>query len=268
MNIKTVFSLLCLSIFFQTNAQNSIVNDTIDIPKGSFITTDNLENLFVITPTNDLIKYDKDGNKLATANFKVLGNISSVDASNPFEIYVFYRDQNRIVFLDNLLNLRGECDMESIGVSQIACIARSFDNQIWLFDAADQKLKKYSKDLKLISESAPWNTLTIQNSINPIQIKDISNAVLILNNNQVLEFDIFANFSRIKLSDTLQNFQFVGNKIVFFKNGKAYAYQPQSFTLKSLDIILPEKCKGFRLEKERLYILEDEYVILQTFSEK
>lgn len=158
--------------------------------------------------------------------------------------------------------------MESIGVSQIACVARSFDNQIWLFDAADQKLKKYSKDLKLISESAPWNTLSIQNSINPVQIKDISNGVLILNNNQVLEFDIFANFSRIKLSDTLQNFQYVGNKIVFFKNGNAYAYQPQSFTLNALDIILPEKCKGFRLEKERLYILEDEYVILQNFSEK
>lgn len=268
MSIKTVFSLIFLSVFFQSNAQNSIVNDSIDIPKGSFITTDNLENLFVITPTNDIIKYDKEGNKLATANFKVLGNISSVDASNPFEIYVFYRDQNRIIFLDNLLNLRGECDMESIGVSQIACVARSFDNQIWLFDAADQKLKKYSKDLKLISESAPWNTLSIQNSINPVQIKDISNGVLILNNNQVLEFDIFANFSRIKLSDTLQNFQFVGNKIVFFKNGNAYAYQPQSFTLKALDIILPEKCKGFRLEKERLYILEDEYVILQNFSEK
>ena len=249
-------------------AQNTIVNDTIAISRGSFITTDNLENLYVITPTNDIIKYDKNGNKLATANFKVLGNISSVDASNPFEIYVFYRDQNRIIFLDNLLNLRGECDMESIGVSQIACVARSFDNQIWLFDAADQKLKKYSKDLKLISESAPWNTMSIQGNINPVQIKDISNAVLILNSNQILEFDIFANYSKIKLSDTLQSFQYINNTILFEKNGKAYTYQPMSFTLKALDLILPENCKGFRLEKERLYILSDEYVILQTFTEK
>lgn len=268
MMARIVFCFLFLHLFLQSKAQSTIVNDSISIPKGSFITTDNLENLFVVTPTNDLIKYDKDGNKLATANFKVLGNISSVDASNPFEIYVFYRDQNRIIFLDNLLNLRGECDMESIGVSQIACVARSFDNQIWLFDAADQKLKKYSKDLKIISESAPWNSLSIQNTINPVQIKDIGNTVLILNNNQVLEFDIFANYSKIKMSDTLQHFQYVGNTIIFLKNGKAYAYQPQSFTMKTLDIILPEKCKGFRLEKERLYILEDEYVILQTFSEK
>jgi hypothetical protein len=68
---------------------------------GSSISSDNLENLFVITPTNDIIKYNKNGQKLATANFKVLGNISSIDAGNPFEIYVFYRDQNKIIFLDN-----------------------------------------------------------------------------------------------------------------------------------------------------------------------
>jgi hypothetical protein len=137
-----------------------------------------------------------------------------------------------------------------------------------LFDAADQKLKKYSKDLKLISESAPWNTMSIQGNINPVQIKDISNGVLILNSNQILEFDIFANYSKIKLSDTLQSFQYINNTILFQKNGKAYTYQPTSFTLKVLDLILPENCKGFRLEKERLYILSDEYVILQTFTEK
>src|SRR5574343_2110861 len=161
MKSKFALTITCLFVFLKVSAQNSSVIDTIAIPAGSSISTDNLENLYVATPTNDIIKYDKNGIKLATTNFKVLGNISSIDATNPFEIYVFYRDQNRIIFLDNLLNLRGECDMESIGVSQIACVARSFDNQIWLFDAADQKLKKYAKDLKLISESAPSNTLPI-----------------------------------------------------------------------------------------------------------
>lgn len=268
--MKSAFSLLiAFSLcFLKVSAQNSSVIDTIAIPAGSSISTDNLENLYVITPTNDIIKYDKNGIKLATANFKVLGNISSLDATNPFEIYVFYRDQNRIIFLDNLLNIRGECDMESIGVSQIACVARSFDNQIWLFDAADQKLKKYAKDLKLISESAPWNTLPINSPISPVQIRDINNAILILNNNQVLEFDIFANYSKIKLNDTLNNFQYIGNSILFLKNNTIYSYQPLSFSLKAMNIALPENCRGFRLEKERLFILSDESVILQTFSDK
>ena len=268
MKSKFALTITCLFVFLKLSAQTGSLIDTIAIPSGSFITSDNLENLYVATPTNDIIKYDKNGIKLATANFKVLGNISSIDASNPFEIYVFYRDQNRIIFLDNLLNLRGECDMESIGVSQIAFVARSFDNQIWLFDAADQKLKKYAKDLKLISESAPWNTLPINSPISPVQIRDINNSILILNNNQVLEFDIFANYSKIKLNDTLSNFQYVGNSILFLKNNSIYSYQPLTFSLKAMDIVLPENCRGFRLEKERLFILSDESVILQTFSDK
>lgn len=256
---------MCQSTWAQTS---TIVNDTIAVPKGSSITTDNLENLFVITPTNDIIKYDKNGSKLATANFKVLGNIASIDVSNPFEIYVFYRDQNKVIFLDNLLNSRGECDLETIGASQVACIARSFDNQLWLFDVADQKLKKYSKDLKLLTESAPWNTLGISGGINPTLIRDINNSVLILNNQQVLEFDIFANYSKIKLSDTLQNFQYLNNSLVFLKNNKVYSYLPSTFTLKVMDIVLPDICRQFRIEKERLFFLTDDCVILRTYSEK
>ena len=75
-----------------------------------------------------------------------------------------------------MLNLRGECDLESIGISQIACVARSSDNQIWLFDMSDQKLKKYSKDLKLLNESAALNNYPIGNNISPNLILDVNSS--------------------------------------------------------------------------------------------
>lgn len=251
-----------------TSAQTLPLNDSIPVPAGSRITSDNLENLFVITPTNDIVKYDKNGKKLATANFKVLGNITSVDVSNPFEIYVFYRDQNKIIFLDNLLNIRGECDLETIGISQVACIGRSADNQIWLFDAADLKLKKYSKDLKLIIESASFNTFNIGPNLFPSIIRDINNSILILDQNKVLEFDIFANFSKVKLIDTLQSFQYINEKIVFLKNDQVYMFNPLNFTLQAMPLSLPRNTRNIRIEKERLFVLTNEYVILQTFTEK
>jgi hypothetical protein len=261
-----VYILACFALV--TDAQTIPLNDTIPVPENSRITSDNLENLFVITPTNDIIKYDKNGKKMATANFKVLGDITSIDVSNPFEIYVFYRDQNKVVFLDNLLNIRGECDLESIGVSQIACLGRSADNQIWLFDVADLKLKKYSKDLKLMVESASFNTFNVGTEIYPTMIKDINNAVFMLDQNKILEFDIFANFSKIKLMDTLQTFQYINEKIVFMKKGHIYMFNPVDFSMRQLDIQLPSNTRNIRIEKERLFVLTDEYVILQTFTEK
>src|SRR5690606_30517568 len=78
--------------------------DSIKMSKGKLIEIDPLGNLYITTATNDIIKYDSKGKLLATVNYKVLGNISWIDASNPFEIYVFYRDQNKLIILDNLLN--------------------------------------------------------------------------------------------------------------------------------------------------------------------
>ena len=262
---KLIQSILFVCI---SNMQaQTILQDTISIPLGSSISSDNLENLFVITPTNDIIKYNKNGQKLATANFKVLGNISSIDAGNPFEIYVFYRDQNKIIFLDNMLNIRGECDLESIGISQIACIARSSDNQIWLFDMSDQKLKKYSKDLKLLNESASLNNFPIGNEINPSIILDVNSNVLILNNYHVIEFDLYANFNKTVLIDTLKSFQFLNNKIVFLKNNSIRVYDKSLFKMEVLNQILPIGTIGVRIEKERLFILKDEFVILSPISE-
>ena len=256
-------SFLCIS---QIQSQ-SLLTDTIKIPLGSTISSDNLENLYIITPTNDIIKYDKNGQKLATVNFKVLGNISSFDAGNPFEIYVFYRDQNKIIFLDNMLNIRGECDLESIGISQIACIARSSDNQIWLFDMSDQKLKKYSKDLKLLNESASLNNFTVGNEINPSIILDINSSILLLNNFNLLEFDLYANFNKTVLIDTLKSFQVLNSKIVFLKNNSIYVYNKSKLKMEKINQTLPFGTKGIRIEKERLFILKDEFVILRSILE-
>lgn len=262
--------LLALLVLWASalGAQNTDAEiDTIAVESGSSIYADNLENLYIVTPANDIVKYSKDAKKLATANFKVYGNVSWIDASNPFEIYVFYRDQNRLLLLDNLLNLRGDYDLESIGVTQVACVARSYDNNFWLFDIADQKLKKYSKDLKLMTESAPWNTLPIKGKISPVMIKDINTSLLILNDSIIIEFDIFANYNKVKLRDTVQSFQYTDGRILFIKDSTLYAYNPSSFSMKALPVELPHNCRQFAIGKERLFFLSDEYVILRPYKE-
>jgi hypothetical protein len=267
MSIK--INLFALFLFTIANCfgENNLI-DSIAVPIGSKISSDNLGNLYVITPTNDIIKYNKFGTQIATVNFKVQGDVSSLDVNNPFEIYVFYRDQNKIIFLDNMLNMRGEIDMESIGVSQIACIARSSDNQIWLFDMSDQKLKKYSRDLRLVLESSTFNTFPVGNTINPTQILDINSSILLLNENRILEFDLFANFNKTVLSDTIESFQFLSDKIVYFKNNAIHLFNRLSFQSEILEADLPKESDFIRLEKERLFILKDEFVILRSLSEK
>ncbi len=260
-----ICAFLCVS---QIHASSITPIDTIKVKKDSRMTTDNLGNVYVISPTNDIEKYDKNGNKLATTNFKVLGNITSIDATNPFEIYIFYRDQNKILYLDNLLNLRGETNLETIGISQCAAFARSFDNQLWLVDMADLKIKKYSKDSKFIGESASLNMVISDNIIAPDFLIDINSTLFVLNNGSLLNFDAFINYTKTILSDSITSFQMVQQQILYIKNGVAFTYNPMLFKSEKLDLQLPIKIKNIRIEKERLYILTDDNLILHTYSEK
>ncbi len=262
--------ILCLFILlpFISFSQNFTLIDTIPLAAESKFTTDNLGNIFIVSPTNDIEKYDKNGIKLATANFKVLGNITSIDASNPFEIYVFYRDQNKVLFLDNLLNLRGEGNLENIGLSQIACISRSSDNQLWLLDMGDLKLKKYSKELKLLAESAALNTLPFTENINPEKILDINNAILVLNNGNIYEFDIFANYTKLKLADSVANFQWYNEQILYKKNNAYFWFNPLNFITQNLSLPNAILAKNIRIEKERLYIITNHSLILYAYTNK
>ena len=90
-----------------------------------------------MSPTNQLYKYNYSGKVLATLNYNYNGNISSIDVSNPMEIYVFYKEINRVLLLDNNLAYRGELDLTKLNITQAAAIARSFDNGIWVFDLGD-----------------------------------------------------------------------------------------------------------------------------------
>jgi hypothetical protein len=132
---------------------------------------------------------------------------------------------------------------------------------------SDQKLKKYSKDLKLLNESAALNNFPIGNVISPSLILDVNSTVLVLNNFNVLEFDLYANFSKTVLIDTLKSFQFLNNKIVFLQNNSIKIFDKSLLKMEFLNQILPIGTKGIRIEKERLFILKDEFVILRSISE-
>jgi hypothetical protein len=87
------FGLLLILISISSKGQ---LKPTAEI-KGQFkfFTTDKLGNIFAITSKNDIQKFDKMGKKISEVNFKVLGEASFIDASNPMEVYVLYKDQNK-----------------------------------------------------------------------------------------------------------------------------------------------------------------------------
>ena len=183
---------------------------------AKFVQADDMGNLYIVSPTNQLYKYNYSGKVLATLNYNYNGNISSLDVSNPMEIYIFYKEINRVLLLDNNLAYRGELDLTKLNITQAAAIARSFDNGIWVFDLGDLQLKKLTKD-GILSQSSGNIKQYSQTDFIPNLLSDNTNQIMLCNDSVCLLFDVFsAYFKTIKLKNS-QHFQ-LGNNQIFETN--------------------------------------------------
>ena len=183
---------------------------------AKFVQADDIGNLYIVSPTNQLYKYNYSGKVLATLNYNYNGNISSIDASNSMEIYVFYKEINKVLLLDNNLAYRGEIDLTKLNIIQAAAIARSFDNGIWVFDMGDLQLKKLTKDGILSQSSGNIKQFT-QTDFIPNIIADNTNQIMLCNDSVCLLFDVFAAYFKTLKFKNSQNFQ-LGNNQIFETN--------------------------------------------------
>lgn len=192
--------------FFQQKQLSGQVLDSTKL-KSSFklnakyIQADELGNIYAVSPTNQLYKYDQSGKILATLNYNYSGNITSIDASNPMELYVFYKEINRVIFLDNNLAYRGEIDLSKSNIIQASSVARSYDNGLWVFDLGDLQLKKLDKEGKQYQSSGNIKQFCNFNFV-PGYLADNGKQVILSNDSVILFFDVFASYARtLKVSN-------------------------------------------------------------------
>ncbi|WP_018613115.1 hypothetical protein [Segetibacter koreensis] len=120
-------------------------------------TTDNLRNIYLLNATNQIKKVNDRGDSIAVYNdVRRFGKICSIDATNPLKILVFYKDFSTIVVLDRLLNSRAVIDLRKQNILQVAAVTSSYDNNIWLYDELDNKLKKIDDNGNLLLESSDF----------------------------------------------------------------------------------------------------------------
>lgn len=132
----------------------SIIGDVVDF------TVDNLDNVYVLNSTDQLKKYNTNGDSVAIFNnVKRFGKISTIDVSNPLKVLLYYKDFSTIVMLDRLLTVRNTIDLRQQNIFQVNAIGQSYDNNIWLYDEGDSKLKKIDDAGKVLLETPDFRLL-------------------------------------------------------------------------------------------------------------
>lgn len=219
-----------------------------------YFTVDNLGFIYVVKPDNSIEKWSESGQLINQANNKIYGKLFSIDVSNPFEIYLYYKDVNKIIFTDNQLTIRGTIDLNGAEQIQASAIARSFDNGFWAFDLSDLNLKKFTKSLQLQQQSG--NVLQIANAnFEPSQIIDKESKVILYNDSTGFEvFDNFANHLKTIALKGVVAWQYSNNKLYYLNAEGLFVYDFLTLQHQSLTNISIAKGIGFYFRNDLLYL--------------
>ncbi|MBK7427562.1 MAG: hypothetical protein IPI60_11305 [Saprospiraceae bacterium] len=197
------------------------INIAVDIV---FATVDKLHQIYVITPDNNIIKYDENGDILYRYTNNYLGAPSLIDASNPIQILVYYPGLQTIVTLDVTLNEISRTNLVSFGFFDIKRVCVSNDAQIWIMDGLDFKLKKIDRYGTVLRESEDL-LLRLGRSISPIAMLERQNKVLVLDSQLgLLIFDNLGNYVRNEPFVRPETVMTFGGKLFYLENQSAFSW--------------------------------------------
>jgi hypothetical protein len=228
--------------------------------------TDHLGNVYAVNSSNQLYKYDANGKLLSTLNYAYIGNITHLDCSNPLEIYLFYKELNAVVFLDNNLAYRGRMNLSDFGIVQAGAIARTFDNGVWVFDIGDLQLKKMDRDGTLAQQSGNALQFSSGSNLAPDYMVDNGKRVFVNDSaNGILVFDVFANYLKTIPVKGQKDFMVTQEHLYYEAPGALVRYQLN--TLQRDTLLLPEpNSLQTRLVKEKLYLAQTNEMRIYSFQ--
>ena len=131
--------LLCLQ---SAASQSYVKTNQSPLSVDQFIGYDSYDSIYTITDM--VLRKENTSGVFLFTDFQ-LGNITSVDIINPFNVVVFYADTNTTVLLDNKLSLIEQINFNLLtDVANISSVSNAGGNKLWLFNADSQQLELYN----------------------------------------------------------------------------------------------------------------------------
>lgn len=228
---------------------------------------DNLNNIYLLNKDNQIKKLNSNGDSVAVSNaLKKYGDVYSVDVSNPLKISVYYKDFSTIVILDRFLSNINTIDLRKYGILQAQAVAQSYDNNYWVFDAVENKLKKIDDNGNILLQTPDFRTIFTE-SFSPQNIFDKNGFVYLYDvKNGWLIFDYYGALKQNIPQVGLKNIQTIKNDLYGFDSiQNIHRYNVQTFkeTIYHFNIKIEEAIK-FQLNMNNLYALTTDglYVFL------
>ncbi len=233
--------------------------------QGTFITSDNLSNLYVVTVNNSLVKYDSTGKQLFAYNTRKYGQLKFVDATNPMKLLLYYPDFTTIVLLDNTMSELSVMNLKQAGITQPSCVCLAMDNNIWVYDAQEFKLKKLNQNLSVLTEGSDLLS-TARETAEPNMMVERDNFIFLNDPAKgIFIFDNYGMYSFLLPIKGLKDLQVFNSKIYYLKENIVQSYDLQTFQSKPIPLPDSSQVLQSRIERDRIFLLKKGEVSLYRY---
>jgi hypothetical protein len=234
--LKNIFFLCCFlfvaTTFAVAQSDSSITYIKTIAGEYKYFTVDNLGDIYLVTTNDQLKKFKANGDSIGVFNdVKRFGTLSSIDATNPLKILLYYEDFSTIVLLDRFLNMMASINLGQQNIFKVRTIATSYDNNIWLYDEGDSKLKKIDINGVLLSATVDFRML-FDSVPTPVKIIDKDGFVYLYDPRK--GFYIFDHYGGLKNNIPFlhwRNPEVIKENLYGFTDSLLYSYKLSSLNL-------------------------------------
>ena len=231
--MKFIFAILSCFVAAIAVAQKDSAFQLMHSRQGDIaqVAMDNLENFYVVSSTGQIKKFNNKGDSMAVFNgVRNYGKLHTIDVTNPLKPLIFYRDFGTIVMLDRLLSQRTSIDLRRYNILQPTAVTLSYDNNIWVFDQFDNKLKKMDESGNILLQTTDFRQL-FQQTITPHKMINDNGLVYLADSARgIFVFDNYGAFKkRIELKGWRNMDVWNGNVVRLVSDG-IVVFNPANFT--------------------------------------
>lgn len=225
-------------------------------------TVDNFGNVFVVTPTNELLKFNPKGKFLWNYTNNNFGEISQLDVTDPLRVILYYANFQQIIVLNNNLSEISRYSFAQNPNVQITLIASANNNGFWVYDQMNRELKKltnyFADDIKS-GNIYQRDGLDLQADF---MLSDDQNVYLNDTLQGIRIFDQYGNFIKSAVIYPKKGFEVNGNLIYYFDKNKLMSYNLVSFDLQEVKLPVGGSFSNVLLRYNRLLILDEKGLTL------
>ena len=271
---KKYFCFFILSPFLFTTITVNAQDDSLfrflkklEYPISSF-TVDNLGELYIIYTDNQLKKYDEHGDSIGVFNqVTKYGKLSYVEAQNPWKAILFYKNYSTIVLLDKYLNVLSSINLRKQNIFQVNALTTSYDNNIWLYDEQENKLKKIDDSGNKLFETVDFRLL-FDSVPSPQKIIDSDGFVYLYDPEKGLYiFDYYGSFKSKLPFLHWTDITVIDKQIYGFDKENLYRYTPPFPDAKKY-ILSPElqNNNSIKVSNHKIYVLKNQQLKIYSLQ--